>query len=876
MQTFARVVFGLIIGTCLAFTQAGCGGADSQTLSAVGVAAADDAPAGEQTTEEAAEHPANRLGSEASPYLKLHAHNPVDWYPWGPEALQKAVDENKPIFLSIGYSSCFWCHVMEREVFENADIAAYMNEHFVNIKVDREERPDLDDIYMLALQVYLQAVGSPEGGGWPLSIFLTPDGYPIAGGTYFPPEDKQGRAGFPNVLRTVHTIWTEQEETVRESSEILAGEVRRLSRPPLTLEPVPLHADLIVQATSAVMQQYDPEYGGLDFSPLQPETPKFPVPSRLNLLQSRLRDGHDEEIAAALDHSLEAMANGGIYDHLGGGFHRYSTDRRWLIPHFEKMLYDNAQLVAVYSDAYSRTNNDLYRQVVEESVGFVLRELRDPAGGFYSALDAETDGIEGAHYVWTREEIDFLLGALTAPTFAAAYGLEADQTFEHGLILHRPRSFTETARELGVPLATLEQQLADSRASLLEVRQQRPALLKDDKVIVAWNGLMISALARSGSILSRQEHITAGEEAALFLLSRLRDAEGRLLHNYCQERAYLPAYLDDYAYLVQALLDLHLATGEEEWLTAARHLTDDQVSLFWDTAGGGFFYTGSDHEVLLARTKEAYDSVMPSGNSVSALNLVRLARLTEESSYQELARDTLKAFTPQLARSPGSMPAMANSLAEYIATFGEEAAPAAIANAPNDAPAATNQPAAGNNEEPTPFATSESNLMSSMPQYVATAVYLDRDLLIPGEAARVAIVIDVVDTWHINANPPRPEFVKPTEWLVPEGSMFALDNVAYPEGEDLMIEGFDQPVEVYEGQVVLIGEITPSVDLTAGGTELALELRYQACNDRECTRPLKLTLSGNVVIGDGSVSPTAINQAIFAMEEEVEDENGGN
>ncbi len=878
MQTYARVVFGLVVGSALVFSQSGCGGSNSSGLTAATVAAADDAPAAEAVSEPAdeSEHPANRLASEASPYLRLHAHNPVDWFPWGPEALQKSIDENKPIFLSIGYSSCFWCHVMEREVFENAEIAAYMNEHFVNIKVDREERPDLDDIYMLALQVYLQAVGSPEGGGWPLSIFLTPDGYPIAGGTYFPPEDKPGRAGFPNVLRTVQTIWSTREEEVRGSSEILAAEVRRLSRPPLTLEPMPLHADLVVQATSAVMQQYDPEFGGLDFSPLQPETPKFPVPSRLNLLQSRLRAGHDESVAAALDHSLEAMADGGIYDHLGGGFHRYSTDRRWLVPHFEKMLYDNAQLVAVYSDAYSRTNLDLYRHVAEESVAFVLRELRDTEGAFHSALDAETDGIEGALYVWTRDEIEQLLGSEESPLFAAAYGLEVDQTFEHGLILHRPQSFAETARQLQLPEAVLSERLSDSREALLQVRQQRPALLKDDKVIVAWNGLMISALARAGSILGRPEYIESAEEAALFILARMRDADGRLLHTYCQTRAYLPAYLDDYALLVQSLLDLHQATGDDQWLTAARHLMDDQVSLFWDTAGGGFFYTGRDHELLLARTKEAYDSVMPSGNSVSVLNLVRLAQVTGESSYQELARDTLKTFSPQLARSPGSMPAMAIALSEYIAAYGAEAAPALIAAAPDNPGTATDDASGDDDGELTPLATSMANVMSSMPQYVSTAVYLDRDLLIAGEAARVAIVIDVVDSWHINANPPHPDFVKPTELLLPADSSFALGEVVYPEGEGLMIEGFDEPVVVYEGQVVLHGTIIPSADLAAGETTLSLELRYQACNDRTCTRPLKLILAGNITIGDGTMTPTAINEAIFAVTEPDGAETDGN
>ncbi len=645
-----------------------------------------------------------------------------------------------------------------------------------------------------------------------------------------------------------------------------------MSRPPLTLEPVPLHPDLVAATTAAVMEQYDPEYGGLDFSPERPTSPKFPVPSRLNLLQSRLRSAPNEEIAAALDHSLQAMADGGIYDHLGGGFHRYSTDRRWLVPHFEKMLYDNGQLIAVYADAYARTNYARYREVAEESVGFVMRELRHDEGAFFSALDAETDGIEGAHYVWDRDEIAQLLGPQDAALFAVAYGLEADQAFEHGLILHRAQSLTESAQQLGLPLATLNQRLQDGRQVLLQTRQRRPALLKDDKIIVSWNALMISALARSAPLLGRPEYLEHAEEAALFILARMRDDSGRLLHTYCEERAYLLAYLDDYACLIQSLLDLHQSTGNEQWLTAARHLMDDQIDLFWDTTSSGFFFAGSDQEQLLTRTKEAYDSVMPSGNSVSALNLVRLAQLTGEDSYRELARDTLRTFTPQLARTPGSMPVMAVALSEYVNAFGAEAATTIAGNTFNDPPPATTTSDDAETEvELMPLATSMADVTAIRPQYISTAVYLDRDLLVPGEACRVAVVIDVVESWHINANPPHPEFVIPTALTLPEGSTFTLSEVAYPEGEGLMIEGFDEPVLVYEGQVVLRGTITPSADLATGETDLTLQLRYQACDDTVCTSPMRLALVGKVMIGDGSTSPMAINQPIFAEETAGED-----
>ncbi|HVJ69084.1 MAG TPA: thioredoxin domain-containing protein, partial [Caulifigura sp.] len=589
----------------------------------------------------------NRLAKETSPYLKLHAKNPVDWFPWGPEALEKARVENKPIFLSIGYSSCFWCHVMERKVFENPEIAAYMNEHFVNIKVDREERPDLDDLYMLSLQVYLQATGAGEGGGWPLSMFLTPEGKPIAGGTYFPPEDIPGRPGFPGILKRVHEIWGQQEKQVRGSADVLAREVQRLSGPaPLSVAKAP-SLELVDAAIRELLESRDPEHGGFGFSAESPNRPKFPQPSKLLLLAHH---AERKDVGEALDQTLERMARGGLYDHLAGGFHRYSTDRQWLVPHFEKMLYDNSQLAEIYALEARRTGRDDFRRVAHETLQFVLRDLCDAHGGFYSALDAETNGVEGAYYVWSPEEVQKVL-VNDAPLFAAAFGIDQPTTFEHGHVLHRVKSNEELAKAFGGTADEVASRLAAARQRLLDVRKARPALLRDDKVIVAWNGQMIRSLAVCGKLLDEPGYTAAAERAAMFILTQMRDPEGRLKRTYCEGQASNAACLDDYAFLIDGLVALNEVTGDDKWLNAARRLMDDEIEQFWDDRSGGFFYTADHHEPLLARMKDGYDSVMPSGNSVSVDVLGRLARVTKSNAYQGRAEKTLATFGSQIEQS---------------------------------------------------------------------------------------------------------------------------------------------------------------------------------------------------------------------------------
>ena len=805
-------------------------------------------------------HKANRLANESSPYLLLHAHNPVDWYPWGPEAFERAKKENKPIFLSIGYSSCFWCHVMERKVFENEKIAAYMNEHFVNVKVDREERPDVDEIYMLSLQVYMQMIGSGQGGGWPLSMFLTPDGKPIAGGTYFPPEDMPGRPGFPTVMGQLLNAWRTRSDDVVRTAEMVSREVQRLSQPSLQLGNITLNQNSVESAVNAVADSFDPEYGGFDFSPQAPNRPKFPTPSKLMLLQSEIATDpeNSENLSKMIDHTLETMAAGGIYDHLGGGFHRYSTERKWLVPHFEKMLYDNAQLVEVYTQAFRRTRNPKYRTVVEETLDFVLRELTDQNGAFYSALDAETDGVEGEFYVWSADEIKQTLGAADYQIFSKAYGLEKDQTFEHGLILHRPQSIASLGRELSIPQKELSARLLKMRKELLAVRMQRKPLLRDDKILTSWNGLMIRAFAIAGKTFDRPEYIAAAEKAATYLLTNLRDNEGRLLRTSRNGKASLNAYLDDYAFLTSGLLALYDASRSEKWLNTARRLTDNQIALFWDRENHGFYFTTHDHESLIARTKSAYDSEIPSGNSVAVSNLLRLSQLAAAPAFITYAQQTLEVFGPQFERSPSGMTYYAMGLKNYLKLAGPitSAIPQNLSSETTPSPKST--PSSNSRETKVGLAVAPSEA-NKHPRLKAVG-FFDVDTVKPNSTCRVAIHLKIADGWHINANPAQPDFVIPTQLKIAEPQGLTLKDVKYPEGDTITLPGIETPLSVYEGEVVIHGTFAIPANMTAD-TSVELHLRYQACDDETCERPETIILRGTLRVGDSAGSP--INQDYF-------------
>ncbi len=625
----------------------------------------------------------NRLAGETSPYLLLHAHNPVDWYPWGPEALAKAKRENKLIFLSIGYSSCYWCHVMERESFMDEEIAAFLNKHFVCIKVDREERPDIDEIYMMGLQVYHHLIGSNQGGGWPLSMFLTPDGRPLGGGTYFPPRTRQPRLklnllagvyqmpggrmeGFLEIVQRVQAAWENQREQVEAAAEHITDLVRaQLRRRP---EPLPLELGeaLLKQIDEALAGDFDPRYGGFSYSPDSDDVAKFPEPSNLLYLLHRARTAEGEHAAAArkmLLTTLDHMAAGGIRDHVGGGFHRYSVDRYWRVPHFEKMLYDNGQLASVYAEAYALTGDERYRRVVDELAGFVLRELTSPQGGFYAALDAETDAQEGKFYIWHREELEPVRHMPGYRQFARAYGLDRDPNFEGAWVLEQVVPEEQVAKEAGIAATTLREQLSLIRSQLLTLRNQRKRPLLDNKILAAWNGMMIRGLADAGRILKRQAYVDAAAKAADFVLTAMRTEDGRLYRTHTAGEARLNAYLDDYANMVDGLLALYQATGEKRWLEAADALTAKQIELFWDADQGGFFYTSADHEELIVRSRGPVDAAVPSGNSVAALNLLTLARELGNDDYRAKAEATIKAHGPILRQAPQALTRMGIAIA---------------------------------------------------------------------------------------------------------------------------------------------------------------------------------------------------------------------
>ncbi len=614
-------------------------------------------------------HKPNHLAKETSPYLLLHAHNPVDWYPWNEESLAKAKKENKIIFLSIGYSSCHWCHVMERESFMDEEIAAVLNKHFVCIKVDREERPDVDKIYMTALQVFNQLSRSGRGGGWPLSMFLTPVGQPFFGGTYFPARDgDRGVAtGFMTLLTRVQEVWKRDPDSIRKDGATLT----RFTK--LDLEggqlPVDLKIDkkLLAAAQDQLGAQYDPKYGGFGFNPAVAQRPKFPEPSNLLFLIDRVKKTGSKEAKAMLVGTLERMALGGIRDHLGGGFHRYSVDRFWRIPHFEKMLYDNGQLATVYTEAYLLTRREDFRRVLEEMLRFVLREMTSPEGGFYSALDAESEDVEGMFYRWEKAQVQKLLTADEFKLFASVYGLDAEPNFEeHYFAPQLSRPFAETADDRKQTEAELEQQLAPIREKLFDARARRERPLTDTKILTSWNGLMIRGFADAGRGLKDESYVAAARSAARFVLEKLWTDNGRLLRTYGQGRAKLNAYLNDYAFFIDGLIALHRATGDRQWLVTADQLMQKQLELFWDSKSGGFFFTSDDHETLLARAKNPIDGAQPSGNSVSAQNLLFLADALGKPVYRERAKATIRSFGGLLERSPAAATRMLVAVSDLL------------------------------------------------------------------------------------------------------------------------------------------------------------------------------------------------------------------
>jgi len=610
----------------------------------------------------------NRLIHETSPYLLQHAHNPVDWYAWGEEALARARAEDKPIFLSIGYSACHWCHVMAHESFEDAETAALMNDLFVNIKVDREERPDLDAIYMDAVQAMTGQ------GGWPMSVFLTPDGQPFHGGTYYPPEPRYGMPGFPQVLHAVADAYRTQRERVDGQAQRLTDMLRRTAS--LSADGGELSTQQLSEALHAMRQLFDEEDGGFGTQP------KFPQPMTLDFALTQYRRNDDLDALFMVELTLEKMAHGGIYDQLGGGFHRYSVDGIWLTPHFEKMLYDNAQLLRTYLHAWQVTDRPLYRRVLDETIDYVLREMTAPRGGFYSSQDADSEGHEGKFFVWTPREIETVLDAPTAAIFETYYGVSDRGNFEGKSILSVVRTPKDVAERFRVSVAQVEQTLAGARSALLAEREKRIKPSRDEKILTEWNGLMIHALAECGVVLGRTDALAAAEKAADFVLTHMSQADGRLYRAYTRQagegsltlaapteqsgRARFNAYLEDYAALIRALIALYEATFNLRWLGEATRLAQILVAQFEDGANGGFFQTGVDHEQLVARRKDVIDNAIPSGNSLAAEALLRLAVYLDKEEYRRAAGRILLMLTDAMVRQPTGFGRLLGVLDAYL------------------------------------------------------------------------------------------------------------------------------------------------------------------------------------------------------------------
>ncbi len=603
----------------------------------------------------------NRLISETSSYLLQHAYNPVDWYPWGPEALARAAAEDKPILLSVGYSACHWCHVMAHESFENPEIAALMNELFVNIKVDREERPDIDAIYMEAVQAMTQH------GGWPMTVFLTPQGKPFYGGTYFPPAPRYGMPSFPQLLTAIADAWRTRRRELESAGERMADVLVRSAS--IHASEAGLEPNLLGRARQLMLHSHDAVEGGFGGAP------KFPQPVNLDfLLQSHASSGDQAALQAAIL-TLRKMAAGGMYDQVGGGFHRYSTDDQWLVPHFEKMLYDNAQLARTYLHAWQVTGDELFRAVVEETLDYVLREMTSPEGGFYSTQDADSEGHEGKFFLWAPAEAIALLGPEDGRLFCAYFDITERGNFREGgpgaNILHVARDLSTVARELKVAPERLAQVIQQGRAILFTAREQRVRPGRDEKILAEWNGLMIHAFTEAGVALARPGYIRAAGRTAEFVLGRMAEirtpigqgsgrpsgggqpaAVHRLFRSYKDGRAKFNAYLEDYAAMALGLIALYQATFERRWLEAAASLAEARIGCFGDAGAGGFFQTTADHEPLIARRKDFVDSAVPSGNSLAADLLLHLGKLLDRPDYTEQAVATMRLMTDAMGQQP--------------------------------------------------------------------------------------------------------------------------------------------------------------------------------------------------------------------------------
>ena len=776
---------------------------------------------------------ANRLQHETSPYLLLHAHNPVDWYPWGPEAIARARDEDKPIFLSVGYSTCYWCHVMERKVFANDEIAAMMNEWFVNIKVDREERPDLDQIYMTATQLM------SGSGGWPNSVFLTTDLKPFYAGTYFPPADSHGRPGFPRILQALHDAWLNERQKVEEVGAQLAEAIRQAQDPGQgegdAARALP-DSSLISRAVDAITMRYDGTHGGFGGAP------KFPPAMRLDLLLDAPVDTVEEEnkLEAIVTHTLSAMARGGMYDQIGGGFHRYSTDARWLVPHFEKMLYNQAQLTRTYTRAYVLTGQERWRVVAEDILRYVEREMTSDEGGFYSALDAETDAVEGKYYVWTEEEIVEILES-KADLFLEVFGLQLVPEVERS-VLYRKADDAEVAANRGMEIEQVQAAVEESKRKLLAERQKRPYPLRDDKVLTAWNGMMITAYAEAYAAFGNESYRRAAERAARFVLERLGTPSGGLQRVYRNGVVKYAGYLEDYAHFAEGSIALYRATSDRAWLEAAERIVDAMVERFWDNAGGGgFFYTEGAGADLIARSKSGSDSALPSPNAVAIQCLLDLVQETGRTDLQRKAEEGLMVFGGAMTDHPGGYTSMVRAAQSYLAS--------------EDQPPRSG-PASAREQKLAPIELARLPLQprggGSVPeQVVVVRVEPLTAEVVSGGGLRAQVHLAIADSWHINANPPTSDWLIPTTVTMNADVPVTLDEIIYPSGQLLFFSAFEETLAVYDGQVTLTAELAVADRATAGQNGVVRFLvTFQACDDSRCLPPAEITTEMTVRVGE--------------------------
>jgi uncharacterized protein YyaL (SSP411 family) len=609
---------------------------------------------------------ANRLANETSPYLLQHKDNPVDWYPWGEEALRRAREEDKPILLSVGYSACHWCHVMERESFEDEETARIMNEHFVNIKVDREERPDIDSIYMSAVQALTRH------GGWPMTVFLTPDGAPFYGGTYFPPVPKGGLPSFQQVLLSLADAYENRHDEVSRSAESVREYLRATTG--AALPQTAVGTELLDRAAESLISELDRRFGGFGGAP------KFPQAMNLEVLLRHHHRAGDLAALSGVEDTLRAMANGGIYDQLGGGFARYSVDRYWLVPHFEKMLYDNALLSRLYLEAYQATDDPFYRRTAEETLDYVVRDMTSPEGGFYSAEDADSEGEEGKFYVWTPAEIRGVLDEEDATLAERYWDVTERGNFEGKNILYVPRPPEAVAAEFGISPEDLRERIEGTRSALFAEREKRTRPGRDEKILAAWNGLMLRSFAFAARVLNREDYREVAERNAAFLLDRLR-VDGRLRRSYKDGQAKFNGYLEDYAMVADGLVALYEATFQTRWLAEAENLCDAVLELFWDEGSGAFYDTPADHEELVTRPRDVYDNAAPSGTSVATDVLLRLSLLLDREDYRARAESVLEGLSGGMERLPGAFGRLLAALDFHlsrpreIAIIGDPASP---------------------------------------------------------------------------------------------------------------------------------------------------------------------------------------------------------